>query len=512
MTLKTIVIIILSFFLCSCSLTPNRSIKDQPIIADHQHWLSIIGVEDQTQQGLTAYHILDDAFVSIASRIFLIRHAKHHVDLQYYIWNDDFIGRLMLSELLKAADRGVKIRLLIDDQNGVQLDQQFQALMQHPNFNIKIYNPYKYRNFRLLDYLFRTKKINRRMHNKLIIADGAIAVTGGRNISREYFDASMHFQFTDLDVLFFGSSVNEANQTFTTFWNDELSYAAQQLIKADKSVQLNQLRQQYIQGSNSYTDHNEKIKVGEHVLKQRFTEGDVKWSKAYFLADHPNKTRAKANHEDLLYSKLEQWLITPQQHLELVSAYFVPTARGTEYLTAQSEKGVKVRVLTNSLAANDVAIVHAFYKNYRKQLLKAGVEVYEFKPYLERSDKTWYEIATGNVIPAQNKNRSSLHAKFFDVDGHVFIGSFNFDPRSVNLNTEVGLMIESEVLQEEVSSQLDHYLPHIAYQLKLDEKGQLLWLEHTSDGVITHSIEPNTTRFQRFMINLISKTPFEGMV
>lgn len=496
-----------------CSLPANQSSQELPIVSDKQHWQHAMLVQDHHQYpDLTAVLALDDAFLSIASRLYLIRNAKYHLDLQYYIWQDDFIGRLMLAELLAAADRGVKVRLLLDDQNGTQLDEQLKALARHPNFKIKIYNPYQYRHFRILDYILRLKQINRRMHNKLIIADGAIAVTGGRNISSEYFEASRHFQFTDLDALFYGASLVQANQVFLQFWNDQLSYPPQQLIEIGQADELTQLRQDYKTQHISAEGIEDKIKVAQHLLQAQLKNQQLHWAKANFIADHPNKTRAQAEQETLLYQQIQYWMGQPKSHLELTSAYFVPTQAGTQYLTQLAKNQVKVRVLTNSFLANDVALVHAFYKNHRQDLLENGVELYEFKPYLQREHKTWYETLTGNLIPAKGKNTSSLHAKFFDVDGKVFIGSFNFDPRSAILNTEVGLIIESTDLQQNISKKLDQYLPKIAYQLKLDHHGNIIWLEHTDKGEIVHRHEPYTKDFQRLMLNVVSSTPFEGLM
>jgi putative cardiolipin synthase len=203
----------------------------------------------------------------------------------------------------------------------------------------------------------------------------------------------------------------------------------------------------------------------------------------------------------------------PKKHMELVSAYFVPTQRGADYLSKLSKDNIQVRVLTNSFAANDVAVVHAFYNKYRYELLKNGVQLYEFKPYLERKKRTWYEVMTGNVIPAKGKSASSLHAKFFDIDGIVFIGSFNFDPRSVNLNTEVGLVVESDALQNDISKILNQYLPQIAYQLKLNANNEIIWTDQRPDGSIHEfKIDPGTTRFQRFSMKAVSYLPIEWMM
>ena len=510
---KIAAILLIMSLLTGCTLPQNLAKNDPPIQPLGTHWFEDDNLEKNLNQGLTAYLALDDAFLSIASRIHLIRQAKQHLDLQYYIWEDDTIGRMLLAELLKAADRGVKVRLLLDDQNGTQLDEQLKALSLHPNFSIKIFNPYKYRHLRALDYVLRAKQINHRMHNKLIIADGAIAVTGGRNISREYFEASDKFQFTDLDILFYGTAVNQANQLFLNFWNDELSYSSQQLMGDAKITDLEQLRLGYQQSMPETQDTQAKIQIAIDEISKHLKDRPVAWAKAHFVGDHPNKIRGKAQKSELIYQQMLQIMGEPKQHLELVSAYFVPTAKGTTYLTQLAQQDIKVRILTNSLIANDVALVHAFYQKYRKDLLQSGIELYEFKPYIQRDERTWYERITGSIIPAKGKNSSSLHAKFFDIDGLVFIGSFNFDPRSANLNSEVGLVVESEQLQDEISQNLDHYLPQVAYQLKLDQQGHIMWLEHLPNGqTIQHQYDPETTRFQRIAIQAVSYLPIEWMM
>lgn len=491
----------------------NQS-KPEKITPEHfQHWINTPEADQNLAKGLTAYLIMDEAFLSIASRIHLIREAKHTLDLQYYIWSDDFVGNLILSELLAAADRGVQVRLLIDDQNGRQLDPQFRALMQHPNMHIKIYNPYKFRTLRVFDYIFRTKQINRRMHNKLIVADGAIAVTGGRNISSEYFDASESFQFTDLDILFFGHVVQDANQMFIEFWNHPLSYPVEQLLRQGDAKDLEQLRVDFVRFKEKDLHAGSKVERQQKILQKILKRSQLDWAPAHFLADSPAKTLGQASEEQLIFNQMMKKMGEPKQELDLISAYFVPTSVGTDYLTKLPEQDIKVRVLTNSFVANDVALVHAFYQKYRYDLLKSGVQLYEFKPYIERDTRTWYEVATGNVIPAKIKNKSSLHAKFINVDEKVFIGSFNFDPRSVNLNTEVGLVIESDPLQEQISQVLDQTLNKVAYELKLDANDQIIWLEHQNNGqVIEYNRDPKTTKFQRFMMHSVSYLPIEGMM
>ncbi|MNG52515.1 Major cardiolipin synthase ClsA [compost metagenome] len=499
--------------LTGCSLPMNQSNKQPPIQIHAEHWLNGSNVDTQMSQGLTAYLALDDAFSSIASRLHLINKAQHNIDLQYYIWEDDSIGHLMLAELLKAADRGVKVRLLIDDQNGTKLDATLKQLAAHPNFEIKLFNPYRFRKLRVIDYAFRLKHINHRMHNKLIIADGAIAVTGGRNISREYFDASDNFQFTDMDILFYGTAVQHANDVFHEFWNDNLSYSVPQLLGNGNQEQLYKLRQYYELTALQKDQLKKRIELAEKQINKHLKDRPINWAKAHFIADSPNKIRGEATNDQLIYSQMLNIMGEPKQHLELVSAYFVPTRKGTDYLVNLSKDDVRIRILTNSFLANDVAVVHAFYQKYRHDLLQNGIKLYEFKPYIERTKRTWYEVVTGNVIPAKGKNTSSLHAKFFDIDGMVFIGSFNFDPRSANLNSEVGLVVESDVLQKYISRSLDQYLPQIAYELKLNKQGEIIWLDQHKDGsIVEYKHDPETTKFQRFAMQAVSYLPIEWMM
>jgi cardiolipin synthase C len=484
----------------------NQTLKDT-------HWFHELDFKTKIAQGLTTYFPLNEAFLSIASRRHIITSSQSRIDLQYYIWENDIIGQLLLADLLHAADRGVKIRLLIDDQNGTKLDKTLKQLALHPNFQIKIFNPYKFRKFRILDYIFRFKHVNHRMHNKLIIGDEQLAVTGGRNISREYFDASEDFQFTDLDILFFGAAAQEANHLFQTFWEDSLSVPTSKLLGVGTQDELRQLRNSYELSELRRTQHQKQIDDAEKYLHKLIKTQPTYWVDAHFVGDSPNKIRGTASQDELISEQFFKLMGQPESQMELVSAYFVPKARGLNFFKDLIQNNIKIRVLTNSFLANDVPVVHAFYQKYRKELLASGVKLYEFKPYIQRKKRTWYEVITGNVIPAKGKNASRLHAKFFDLDGAVFIGSFNFDPRSAHLNTEVGLIVKSESLQHEISETLDLHLPTVAYELILDQQGEIIWLDHQEDGsTIQHHQEPHTTKFQRFMIKLIATFPIEWMM
>ena len=506
-------IFVFSLTISGCELAPNTAKEEAITPVQSAHWIREEQLP-QIQEGKTAYLPLYDGFMSMAARLYLINQAKYHLDLQYYIWKDDYIGNMILSQLLKAADRGVKVRVQIDDQNGTQLDDKLLALAQHPNFEVRLFNPYKFRHSRALDYGFRMKYVNPRMHNKLIIADGTAAVTGGRNISSEYFDASEDFQFSDVDIFFAGKPAHDENQTFIKFWNDDLSYDIRQVLNDSGNPQLlKRLRTEFKEDEVDKNELRRRVGIAEQQIDEQLRKRPIKWGNAYFVADAPSKVRRSTQNGDYIYTHMLELMGEPKDHLELVSSYFIPTQEGADYLSKRAQQGVKIRILTNSFQANDVALVHAYYQQYRKQLLKNGIELWEFKPYIERPKRTWYEIMTGNIIPAKNKNSSSLHAKFFDLDGMVFIGSFNFDPRSAYLNTEVGLVIESDQLQDEITKSLNQYLPRIAYQLKLNKQGEIIWLEHQKNGsVIQHNHDPETTQFQRYMMNLVTKFPGEWLM
>ncbi len=481
-------------------------------ILENGQWINDPQIKEKLAQNLTAYLAMNEAFQSIAARVHLIRNAQNTLDLKYYIWSNDFIGNLLLDELLQAADRGIKIRLLIDDQNGVSLDEHLKHISGHPNIQIKIYNPYKFRNFRAIDYVIRGKQINHRMHNKLTIADDVIAVTGGRNIGSEYFEASDHFQFTDMDILFFGHVVRDAKAAYLQFWEHPLSVPVIDIMGTGTAEQLQQLRDEYIELAKKNIQIDYKVDTEQKKLENLLQKTILNWAPASFLADSPEKTLGQAKGHELIYEQIMQEMGTPKHQLDLISAYFVPT-KEIDYLSKLPAQNVKVRILTNSFLANNVAMVHAFYQKYRLRLLKSGVKLYEFKSLIEREDLTWYERMTGNIIPKKGKDRSCLHAKFIHVDNKVFIGSFNFDPRSFELNTEVGLLIESEQLKKQITDLLDQHLYKIAYELKLNQQGKIIWLEHTDNGEIKEfNKDPKTSRFQRFMMKSTSLLPIEWMM
>ena len=399
---------------------------------------------------LTGYHILYEPLEAIASRLQLIDKAEKTLDLQYYIWDNDTIGSLALYKIIQAADRGVKVRLLMDDNNAKAMEAVYLALDQHQNIDVKLFNPYRLRRLRPVEMIIDLKRINRRMHNKTFTADNQITLIGGRNMSNQYYNVSENYQFSDVDVMLVGQAVEDITHSFDEYWNHSYAYPVRNIVNHQQyTLRYEGLKQQltahYQEKSiQNYLDLSNRT----HDFDQWLSSGiKLDWVKAQVIKDSPDKIKSKAKKEQHLNFQLIERLEKPENSVDIISAYFVPEKKGEERLSKLAQSGVQVRVLTNSYKANDVFLVHAFYGKYRQDLLKNGVELYEFLPAMpeEFQNKNNKEISKQLKVSLKGLSRSSLHAKMMALDDkQVFIGSFNFDPRSANLNTEIGVILNSK--------------------------------------------------------------------
>ena len=467
---------------------------------------------------LTGYHVLYDPLEAIAARINLIEKAQKTLDLQYYIWDNDKIGSLALYKIIEAADRGVKVRLLIDDNNAGKMEGVYLALDQHPNIEVKLFNPYRFRSMRPLEMVIDLKRINRRMHNKTFTADNQISLIGGRNMSNQYYNVSDSYQFSDVDVMLVGQAVDDITHSFDEYWNHNYAYPVRNIVNHNKyNLRYESLKEQLSQHYHEITVQNylnlsNRTQDFEQWLNHNI---QLDWVKAEVVKDAPDKIQDKAKKEQHLNFQMVKRLDTPTENVDLISAYFVPQKKGEKKLTQLANDGVHVRVLTNSFKANDVSLVHAFYAKYRENLLKNGVDLYEFLPAV--SDENLYanskEISKKAKVSLKGLSRSSLHAKLMAIDNkQVFIGSFNFDPRSANLNTEIGVIINSPPLANAVHKTMDDNLKKYAYKLVLDSKQNINWLKETPSGIITLRKEPKMKWWQKAGIKVISWLPIEGFM
>ncbi|WP_201799881.1 phospholipase D family protein [Andreprevotia sp. IGB-42] len=459
----------------------------------------------------TAMHLLPDGVDALLARIALAEAADHSLDLQYYIWHDDLTGRHLAHALLRAADRGVRVRLLLDDLGTNADDQVLLALASHPNISVRLFNPVANRRFKRISALVDFGRIDRRMHNKALIADNQAAILGGRNIGDEYFGASSEVAFGDLDILMHGVVVPQVSTAFDAFWNADSAYPIERLMgraaAADALAGYRAKLDAFVaaERASPYV-----TQVGQR-LAQFLDEGgvDFAWGKATVLYDDPAKiSRAPEDTQGHLLPQLQALHVAPTRQMLVVSPYFIPGDAGVAWLRGLSERGVQVTVLTNSLAATDVSAVHAGYQRYRKDLLAAGIHLYELKPAASDDGKAHKKSLLGS-------SKASLHAKTYVFDrGSIFVGSMNLDPRSVMLNTEIGVYCESPMLAGEVVDSLLPQLDRIAWRLALrnDEQGRehIVWIDSEPGGAITERDEPEVSALRRIGIWFLSILPIES--
>jgi len=449
-----------------------------------------------------------DAF---AARALLAKAAERSLDVQYYIWHKDLTGSLLFEALRKAADRGVRIRLLLDDNNTSGLDTALAGLDSHPNIEVRLFNPFVIRWSRAIGYVTDFFRLNRRMHNKSFTADNQATIVGGRNIGDEYFGAADDVLFADLDVLAVGPVVDEVSQDFDRYWASGSAYPVDRLLSPATPASLTELA-----STASLVERDPAALAYVKALRnspliRELIEGRLalEWAVSRMVSDDPAKALGLTAADELLPWKLRKIIGEPTADVALVSPYFVPTAAGVDAFSALARKEVKIRVLTNSLEATDVAVaaVHAGYAKRRKPLLEAGITLYESRREASRSERNKSAGLTGS-------SASSLHAKTFAVDhARVFVGSFNFDPRSAKLNTELGFVIESSALAQQIDATFESRIPANAYEVRLSETGQLSWIEHRAEGaLVNHDTEPGTTYWQRTGVWLISLLPIEWLL
>jgi putative cardiolipin synthase len=461
--------------------------------------------------GKTGIHPLSDPHDAFAARLLLAAAAEKSLDVQYFIWDGDQVGYLLLQAVWQAAERGVRVRLLLDDLFTRGLDPTIAALDGQPNIEVRLYNPLAQRDARALNFVTDFTRVNRRMHNKSFTVDNQVSIVGGRNVGNEYFAAGSGVAFADLDVIAVGSVVSDVSKQFDLYWNSLSAYPAASLVGASRPDGATQLQAMFASTradpeSVAYLQAVRETPVVRNLLDHKL---DLEWVRTRLVYDDPAKTLVtNAGSEILLFPELVRVVGPAEKSFDLVSPYFVPGEAGTAALAALASRGVKVRILTNSLASTDVKAVHAGYAKRRKDLLRAGVALYELKP-------TAAQQAQENDVPWFGSGSSSaLHAKTFAVDrSRVFVGSFNFDPRSQLLNTEMGLVIDSPTFAERLAGTFDTVVPLVAYEVRLTSDDRTLyWIERTASGEVRYDIEPGTTWFLRSRVDMLSVLPIEWLL
>jgi len=458
-----------------------------PLIIDHPAQTGVVPLTN----GL-------DAFIA---RLAIITAATTSVDLQYYIYRPDETGKLLVWHLLDAAERGVRVRILLDDLTTKELDHGLMLLSMHPNIHIRLFNPSSSRVYRGLEFITGFSRMNHRMHNKSLTVDNSATIVGGRNIGNEYFSNNEDVDFGDFDLLAIGEAVDEVSNQFDLYWNAEVTVPIETL--SDKSFteeELNDVDESYRAERSDFESSEYLGRLELSLFLEELREQKLKWywGKAEVVFDPPQKAQRKDNQLWLL-SDLSKFLESAEEEAMIVSPYFVPTAQGTRDLVAASQSGLKITVVTNSLAATDVLAVHAGYQGYRKALLDGGVKIYEVRADPEHRPSGW-----------MGSSRTSLHAKTFILDRKsIFVGSFNFDPRSAWINTEMGMIFHQLEFANGVVTGIEVGLKESAFRLDVEE-GELVWFDDLNE-VKLHS-EPGAGFWRKFMADFISLFPFESQL
>ncbi|QYF92727.1 phospholipase D family protein [Massilia sp. PAMC28688] len=460
----------------------------------------------QDKDGLTGVHALVDGRDAFAARMMMADAAERSLDIQYYIWRNDTTGLLLLDALRAAAGRGVRVRLLLDDNNSASLDPALALLDAHPNAEVRLFNPFAFRTARLLGFLTDFKRLNRRMHNKSFTADGQATIVGGRNVGNEYYDATGEVLFADLDVLAVGAVVGAVQRDFDRYWNSRSAYPAGLLLTRSQQGDAARLdaRRARLAGNPGAQAYLRAMRSSTFVTQLTERTLPLEWVKVELVSDDPDKVLGASPEAGVAY-QLPPKFGEPLRQVDLVSPYFVPGANWTARFGLLARNGIRVRILTNSLEATDVPAVHAGYARWRRSLLADGVRLLELK-------RSWPQPTEARRTLGGSSG-SSLHAKTFAVDqSRMFVGSFNFDPRSADLNTEMGFIIDSPALSARMSEVLDKQIMARAYEVTLTPQGRLQWHEQGERGMMVHDIEPGTTLWQRATVQFMSLLPIEWML
>jgi putative cardiolipin synthase len=462
----------------------------------------------RSHPGLSGVVTIPNGPDAFAARVLLADAAERTLDAQYYVWHDDLTGTLLFDALRRAADRGVRVRLLLDDNNTKGLDALLASLDAHPNIQVRLFNPVVHRGRqRILDFALDFQRLNRRMHNKSFTVDNQVTVVGGRNVADEYFGAGDDPIFADLDVLAIGPVVADVSRSFDRYWASESTYPADRILAAPGSDAVNLLsnavaRVRQDSGSLTYTRALAQSPFVRELLAGRLA---LEWAPTTLLSDDPAKGLGRVPDDSLMWPRLRVLLGRPTRELAIISPYFVPGGTGAEYFRTLARSGVAIEVLTNSLEATDVAAVHAGYSKRRSSLLKGGVSLFELKRHSPVVSRGSFRLG--------GRSASSLHAKTISVDGsRVFIGSFNFDPRSARLNTEMGFVIESPVMAQAITGAFKVSVPERAYQVRIGSEGLLRWMELQSGRTRVFDQEPGTSVWRRLSVMLMSLLPIDRLL
>ncbi len=491
--------------------TEASAIPDRRVRSDSPSLAAAVEEVSKHHPGRSGVRLLPHGHDAFSLRVHSARLAQRCIDVQTYIWRDDSTGRFLVHELLLAADRGIRVRILIDDMDARPRDLALEALDAHPHITVRIFNPFRTRSGLLrtiAEISQRGRRLNHRMHNKSWIVDRAIAISGGRNIGDEYFSSAESMNFIDLDVLLLGPAVSQTALEFERYWSSSLSVPIAQLRKYMRTKlhpAKHRARLEAHAGSAASVEYGRRFEQENGIdalVHQSFV-----WSKdVRVVADDPRKALGAGSAASHVLDSMVDEIRSASREVLLVSPYFVPGVGGTAALRSLASQGANVEVLTNSLSATDVAIVHSGYMKYREPLLEGGVHLYELKSAGPAEDR-----ATGFHV---GSSRASLHTKAAVIDGErVFVGSFNIDPRSAELNCEMGVWIRSTTLAKALTARYrDATGLDRSFTLRLTPDRKIVWTEQENGVLRSHILEPYAGWLRRTLVKLLEALPIESLL
>ncbi|MCK4782619.1 MAG: phospholipase D family protein [Desulfobacteraceae bacterium] len=442
-------------------------------------------------EGLSGFYPLTKGMDALGVRLRLAERAQKSIDLQYFLMKNDTAGAVMVNALLKSADRGVRVRFLLDDIFTTVPDRTFLLMDQHPNIEIRIFNPLSRRGIWAFNYIGDFSQANRRMHNKSFTVDNAISVVGGRNIADEYFQLKKDSVFVDFDVLALGPIVADISKSFDQYWNHSRAVPVEQFITAKKNEDLQTVRANVAAKLDDIYETVYRKALNSQLLQDLIADRQPLFvGPARVLADNPDKLINKIDEAHMQLAKdLSGVVRRAETEIIFISPYYVPGDRGVQLIRDLVAKGVRVVILTNSLASNNHVPVHSAYARYRRDVVKAGAELYEMRANAARElegDEKGPEVLT-------------LHTKAFLIDRrYLFVGSLNLDPRSIEINAEMGLLIDCEPMVRTFTRRAEERLSAITYRVLVNDKGKLEWHTRIDKQEVIETKEPLTGWWLRF--------------
>lgn len=509
-TLSSIILLII--LLAGCvSVLPSKesSTQSAPVYPVENTRLGRIFLGNPpNDDSLSGNIILRDGQDALRERLHIIDLADHSIDTQYFLWNNDESGRILLKKIIDAANRGVQVRILIDGFSIADHIGMFVLADQHKNISVSIYNPFIARTGfgRVLDLIFDFDRLNQRMHNKTLTVDNVVTVTGGRNIGNAYFSIDKEVEFRDADVLSIGAVVPQVIQSFNDYWNESSAIPIRKLSLARTYLKENDTTIEQLLTDDDTNLLNKPLlndyrNIYQHLIKVNHS---LVWSPTTFVADRPGKRR----NQDIdtpkeVALKLATLVNQTEQEVMIESAYFVLNDLALKIFKQTQNRGVRIQVLTNSMASNNLLPNHASYARVRKEIIANNIELYELKP--SANDCTNFVRNKGRCT---KNNNVVLHAKtaVFD-DSTIYIGSMNFNLRSAFLNTESAIFIDSPELNQQLRRQIKKNMNLFSSWKPTILGDDLLWVTFDNGKIKQTRIEPSTTAMERIEVDLLTIFP-----